>query len=296
MVFRGTNMPDIFALVNRIKALDSRMDSIKAKSELVMAKRNELALETANSLIANFIGIRNLMIACQCDEFDPAWNEPKEVLEGMLHNCHITRDTFVPTDTARTSAMEHQMDPTFPDEVDIESSEEQRDVIVQSSDSNQSFMQNSFQRSAKQSGFHAVEAPTPPVITEDDFQGVPTHVRGRCLLSDVQRVLQKLREGFQKHLAQQTLLAASRRKKKGGAVAGGKLKAAGAAALSEFSMTAQQLEAAGCKVCGQTGMCVLKSLQRLGYVDLAKRGDVVTLMHAACDDIIYAQSQQKTTN
>lgn len=287
-------MPDVYALVNRIRALDARMHGVKAKSDIIMTKRREVTLETANSIIRNFIGIRDLMIACQCDEFDPAWNEPKEVLEGMLQNCHFTRDSIVPTETQVDTLCikKHslpEIDTVASEEPDIESTDE-LDIITKA-DPNQSLMQMSFQHSYKQPGFHPMEAPTPPCISDEDFQAIPAHIRGRCSLPDVQRVLQKLREGFQKHLAQQSAHTGTRRKKKSSAVGQGGRGKGSAPALSEFSMTVQQLEATGCKVCGQTGLCVLKTLQKMGYIDLAKRGDVVTLMHAGCDDIIFGAAQ-----
>ena len=311
-------------MVSRLKALDERMESIKSKTATLLSKREAVALNAAFSVIENFHAIRQLMVDCQCDAFDPSWDEERILLESMLSIGHRDLDqsrdmidvnapiSAQPSCQAHPPAPPEQLRP-HPTSIRFETplDDENTAPLPNPPLSPPSHpppaapppdMDKSFSHSAK---FHMIDIPEPPRITPEDFDNVPPHVRGRCSLADAERVLSKLRDGFEGHLQQ---LAGGGRAKRKGAKSGSRgVSSSGprhgtashqgsGRAMSEFSMTLQQLEAGGCRVSGQTGMCVLKTLERLGYVDLAKRGEVVSLTHDGCDDIIYTHSQQQQSN
>ena len=95
-------------------------------------------------------------------------------------------------------------------------------------------------------------------ISAEDFQGVPAHIRGRCGVADTNNLLRKLQEDFRKQAA-----------RKGGKGAGNNKKRGVVVHVPE-KVPLPALEAAGLRVCGQTGRCVLGVLQRLGHVEWAR--------------------------
>lgn len=98
-------------------------------------------------------------------------------------------------------------------------------------------------------------------ISTEEFQNISSHIRGRCSLHDTQRLLTYLRSEYIKFITKSP-------------------------SLSPPAMSIQQLDQLGYRVCGQTGQCMLKTLHKLGYIELSKKGDMVTLSSIGMQGIV----------
>jgi hypothetical protein len=110
-------------------------------------------------------------------------------------------------------------------------------------------------------------------VSAEDFKQVPPHIRGRSSLTDANHLLRRLQEDHQKQQLKQPLQGQRKKKKKAVAV----------------PVALPGLDAAGYKVCGQTGRCVLGALLKLGLIEWTKgkgqKTETIALSASLCQKI-----------
>ena len=115
-------------------------------------------------------------------------------------------------------------------------------------------------------------------IGPDDFLEVPSHIRGRCSLADVNKLLRTLQESHRKQQQNKISKCAKKSKNK-----------TRQTTHQRTLWTLRSLESAGHKVSGQTGKCMLGVLQRLGLVEWARgrsvESETIFLSEVLCRDL-----------
>jgi hypothetical protein len=260
--------------------MDQQLERIRKKSQLLLEKRQRVPLNTATKLLENFNQIKLLMSQCQLEPDSQCEDQKETVITSLeligLDEISSFRDHPVAPPLAKTQHSLHPQVPTIDENIDS------LNQSVRNGDENTS-KGPLLVGPISENSAALLPAPPPPTvvaapilrsrnqfngtISTEDFNNVATHIRGRCTLHDTQRLLTHLR----------TVSRPS------------------TASSSAPQMSVQQLDQLGYRVCGQTGLCMLKTLQKLGYVELSKRGDLVWLSALGLQGVPVQQPLTMTT-
>jgi chemotaxis protein histidine kinase CheA len=233
----------------------------------LIENRREITLKITKQLLENYQQIKQLMNQCQLEPQSQD-EDQKESLIFSMEQCGFKElSNYHESDSPQSSPVTEEMEEERPEN---HSSEEflNENLDMTNISSNQFTSHGPFTKSvtlqplpppsttAPTSSAAPRETPRSRVqftgtIALEEFEKIPSHIRGRCSLHDTQRLLTYLRSEY--------------------------AKSSGGSTATPPPMNIQQLDQLGYRVCGQTGLCMLKTLQKLGYVTLSKRGDLVSL-------------------
>lgn len=105
------------------------------------------------------------------------------------------------------------------------------------------------------------------IISAEEFDNILPHIRGRCVLGDVNKVLRKIQDDyFTQSQPQRNLKKESK------------------------PITLQRLDAMGCKVFGNSGNCVIKTLQHLQCIKLTQKGDTTYISFIHTPSVNFSSS------
>lgn len=281
---RHANLPNIFELIENIQRLESQVSRISFKANSLIERREVILPQVTLQLLENYQHIKRLMERCQL-ELPSQEEDQKESLIFAMEHCGFKElsvyhepttlhsSTTLPPSTSTTS----QSSAVTEKRLKERERDREGDHLLSTEEE---FLNENLDRTNTASnqltshGPHtksiSIQPPPAPnssapretprsrvqftgTITPEEFEKIPSHVRGRCSLHDTQRLLTHLRSEYASY----------------------KTVAVGTA--TPPPMNIQQLDQLGYRVCGQTGLCMLKTLQKLGYVALSKRGDLVSL-------------------
>jgi hypothetical protein len=242
--------------------MDQQLERVRNKSQVLLEKRQRVPLNVTTKLFENFNQIKFLMAQCQL--------EPESQCEDLRETVISSMEVggFARGASLRDPQPAALLPPPPPVPKSKRSNLPPPTATDENFDSFNQSTQSGDGETAKDSVLPTlpsepaalpVPPPPPPVlrsrnqfngtISTEEFNNVAAHVRGRCSLHDTQRLLTHLRN----------------------------VSRPSSASSSAPQMSVQQLDQLGYRVCGQTGLCMLKTLQKLGYIELSKRGDLVSL-------------------
>jgi hypothetical protein len=272
---RHSNLPNIFQLIQQIQQLETQMARIRNKSQYLIENRQEITLGITKQLLENYQQIKELMSQCQLEPQSQDEDQKESLIFSMeqcgfqgLSDYHDQSTSLIDREGDLQTSEDFPQTDEFPDEnLDMTNTQTSHGLHTKSV----SFVQPPPPPLAPTRPAHTSTAPastsskpgeTPRsrvqfngTISLEEFEKIPSHVRGRCSLHDTQRLLTHLRSEF----ASKSSSSSS------------------SSTASPTPLNIQQLDQLGYRVCGQTGLCMLKTLQKLGYVSLSKRGDLVSL-------------------
>eukprot|EP00903_Cladosiphon_okamuranus_P010689 g10102.t1 len=227
----NVSIPDLHALEHRIRAIKTEMPGLAKDAAEVEGERKETEAALNTALIENY----NVMVGLYARlgvAPDPDWVATAESVESLV-------PAAAPQDSATPESLlagdEGEGDGAFDS---VTSKDTQGPTELPSggtgTDLSASLVEEKVHK--KSSSF----------IFEEDFMAIHPNTRGRSKLQDVRKVYAKVREDFEEKLGR------------------------GRPGCRPAPITKRELDAAGLKVFGLTGDCVLNTLRAMGLVTVSK--------------------------
>lgn len=270
---RGGEFADVVSLVKRINCIRSQIDIIREKvgiydekKQTIVQKAVQQQLDTYHTLTA-MLTQYGLSPSSAEEVDDDCCNDWEDIAQHLISTTKKFRSSNSVDRSERTAAEDFTLD-----------------------------AENKIVRPSKTQHFSAVQERRMPLsemmeVDPTDFNKIPSHIRGRCSVADANNLFKRLQEDYKKIVFQATQSGKEQLKKTSQGPSSIRNKSH-SAHIPPPKVPLHILEASGYKVCGQTGKCVLGSLQKMGLVDWSRDhkrnsdGEAISLSSTVCKELM----------
>lgn len=232
--FKSSDYPDVVTLMRRMQSIQARISAAKVRSDNLRHERQELVTRVVASVLTNHHALQTMVRESNCPT-DEDWGAAESALHSSISNCDFVSPNLQYEATQALSST-HQT---------VENNENQPESNTDHSQVPPILGKVASQRPAIKD-----------TVTQEEFESVPSNVRGRAKFDDVVRAYEKILRHHRQHAAQ----ARKTRNKQPPVI------------------TRKELDSAGIKVTGLTGEAVLATLRHLNMIKMVKDGYCINVL------------------